>query len=162
MPNLVHPKQFGAVYSRFSVNNTNFTNLIEEGERPGTVEPSDFFSWFFFFDIGGEELDSTLLYKDEIPERTRSRLESNLASREKNFGRALAIGSGLGGTHFSQSLPSKLFLNSLNICYVYLRSNQVTAIAHSDQSIEKNPQRTTHSDSYRPAHSGRLASTRPQ
>lgn len=34
---------------------------------------SDFFHDFFAYGIGGEELDSTPLYKGEIPERTRSK-----------------------------------------------------------------------------------------
>ena len=42
---------------------------------------SDLFHDFFAYDIGGEELDSTLLYKGEIPEGTRSRLVRNFASQ---------------------------------------------------------------------------------
>ena len=42
---------------------------------------SEFLHDFFASDIGGEELDSASLYKGEIPERTRSRLVRNLASR---------------------------------------------------------------------------------
>ena len=46
---------------------------------------SEFLHDFYAYDIGGEGLDSASLYNGEIPERTRSRLVRNLASRKWNL-----------------------------------------------------------------------------